>query len=77
MKIKVECETETIPDYRKGQTLKDSVTKIFAIEFDGCDMDIYKQGLAGNDENWALDAIEATISLYKKRKKEADNATNV
>lgn len=66
MKITIEFETQTIPDFTRGQTY--SETRKLKISFDGEKLASITEFMDADDEKEAIECIRSSLRLYERKK---------
>ena len=65
MKITISFESETVPDYVRGET--ESQKQSFDLFFDGKDIEVYSEFMDRIDKKVAVGCIRSILNLYEKK----------
>lgn len=65
MRITICFESETVPDYVRGETKAED--RILEINFDGKNIEVYSEFMDRNDKKVAVGCIRSVLDLYEKK----------
>lgn len=65
MRITICFESETVPDYVRGETKAED--RILKINFDGERLESYSEYMDRNDKKVAVGCIRSVLNLYEKK----------
>ena len=65
MRITISYESETVPDYVRGET--ESQKQSFDLFFDGKDIEVYSEFMDKIDKKVAVGCIRSILNLYEKK----------
>ena len=65
MRITISYESETVPDYVRGET--ESQKQSFDLFFDGKDIEVYSEFMDRIDKKVAVGCIRSILNLYEKK----------
>lgn len=65
MRITISYESETVPDYVRGET--ESKKQSLDLFFDGKDIEVYSEFMDRIDKKVAVGCIRSILNLYEKK----------